>query len=49
MTFVVVVRVLHCAPVCMLLHTDCLLAAGPLQIKPVFLGVHLWQADIAFQ
>lgn len=33
-----------CTPLCIcvhVLHTDCMLAAGPLQIKPGLLGVHL--------
>ena len=42
------VYVLHCASVFMFLHTDRVLAAGPLQIKPGLLGAHLWRADVAF-
>lgn len=44
--------VLHCGFwMCFFLHADCMLAAGPLQIKPGLLrgwGLGGWWADIAF-
>lgn len=33
--------VFYCVSACMFLHTDCALAAGPLQIKRGLLGAHL--------